>query len=86
MGAGFGWVDFSDRDRQAVGTVLDLFKTQGVVDELGIGTVRDAIADKLFPGINTIQTRAKYFLLPSVIVREYYNGCSRLNFVELSDK
>jgi hypothetical protein len=72
MGAGFGWVDFSDRDRQAVGTVLDLFKTQGVVDELGIGTVRDAIADKLFPGINTIQTRAKYFLLPLVIVREYY--------------
>lgn len=72
MGAGFGWIDFSDRDRQAVSTVLDLFKTQGVVDELGIGTVRDAIADKLFPGINTIQTRAKYFLLPSVIVREYY--------------
>ena len=31
-------------------------------DELGIGTVRDALADSLFPGISTVQTRAKYLL------------------------
>lgn len=34
----------------------------GTVDDLGVGAVRDAIADHLFPGISTIQTRAKYFL------------------------
>ena len=42
--------------------VLELFREQGTVDELGIGTVRDAIADILFPGTSTIQTRARYFL------------------------
>jgi len=82
MGANFGWVDFSSRDRDAVGSVLDYFKEKGVVDELGIGTVRDALADKLFPGINTIQTRAKYFLLPSVIVREYYRTKPRTKLAD----
>ena len=32
-------------------------------DELGIGSVRDAFADMLFPGTSTIMTRARYFLL-----------------------
>ncbi len=31
-------------------------------DVLGIGTLRDTIADAFFPGITTQQTRAKYFL------------------------
>jgi hypothetical protein len=31
-------------------------------DELGIGSLRDAISDALFPGVTTLQTRAKYFL------------------------
>src|SRR5437762_10514601 len=30
--------------------------------ELGLGGIRDAFADQLFPGTSTIQTRAKYFL------------------------
>jgi hypothetical protein len=42
--------------------VIDLFREQGTRDELGIGTVRDGIADLLFPGMTTIQTRARYFL------------------------
>lgn len=31
-------------------------------DVLGVGTLRDAIADAFFPGVTTQQTRAKYFL------------------------
>ena len=34
----------------------------GTLDELGIGSIRDTIADTLFPGTSTIQTRARYFL------------------------
>ena len=34
----------------------------GTLDELGIGSIRDTIADALFPGTSTIQTRARYFL------------------------
>lgn len=32
-------------------------------DELGIGTIRDGLAELLFPGVNTIQTRVRCFLL-----------------------
>lgn len=41
---------------------LSLFKQQDTRDELGIGTIRDAFSDLLFPGTSTIQTRARYFL------------------------
>ena len=41
--------------------VLALFK-EGTVDELGLGTLRDAFAGELFPGITSIQTRLRYVL------------------------
>lgn len=57
-----GWVDFSSDDRTRVQEVLALLKEPGTLDELGIGQVRDAFSDLLFPGFSTIQTRARYFL------------------------
>lgn len=69
--AQFGWIDFSPKDRERVGTILELMKPSGQVDELGIGTVRDALADRLFPGISTIQTRAKYFFIVPYILQDY---------------
>jgi hypothetical protein len=58
-----GWIDFSSEHREKVRTVLDLLATPGVLDELGIGVVLVSFADRIFPGISTIQTRAKYFTL-----------------------
>jgi hypothetical protein len=49
---------------------MDLFKEQGVIDELGLGTIRDSLSDILFPGTSTIQTRAKYFLLIPWILQD----------------
>jgi hypothetical protein len=49
---------------------MDMFKEQGVIDELGLGTIRDTISDLLFPGTSTIQTRAKYFLLIPWILQD----------------
>ena len=66
-----GWIDFSPQDRERVATVLDLLEQPGVVDELGIGTIRNALSDWLFPGISTIQTRAKYFIIVPRIFRDY---------------
>jgi hypothetical protein len=43
--------------------VIDLFREHETRDELGIGSVRDAFADLLFPGTSTIMTRARYFLI-----------------------
>ncbi|MEW8439615.1 MAG: DUF6361 family protein [Candidatus Thiodiazotropha taylori] len=62
MASTFAWLDHSERDRRKALDVVDLFREQDTRDELGIGTVRDALADSLFPGISTIQTRAKYLL------------------------
>jgi hypothetical protein len=59
----FTWLDYSERDRRRALDVIDLFRETGTVDELGVGTIRDAFADTFFPGTSTIQTRACYFLL-----------------------
>lgn len=69
--AEIGWIDFSPKHRQRVGAVLDMLKPEGVVDELGVGTIRDGLADQMFPGISTVQTRAKYFFIISYILYEY---------------
>lgn len=62
MASRFGWIDFSEEDRRKMLEVVKLLNQPDTVDELGIGTVRDAFADHFFPGTSTIQTRAKYFL------------------------
>jgi hypothetical protein len=62
MESSFTWLDYSEKDRQEVLNILDLLKKSETRDELGIGVVRDAFSDILFPGTSTIQTRAKYFL------------------------
>ena len=58
-----GWIDFSRAHHNRVMSLLDMFRDEGVVDELGVGTIRDSLSDLLFPGTSTIQTRAKYFLI-----------------------
>ncbi len=69
--AALGWIDFSPADRARVGTVLDMLKPEGMVDELGLSTIRDALANQLFPGISTIQTRAKYFFIVPYILSDF---------------
>ncbi|TWT62860.1 DUF6361 family protein [Rubinisphaera italica] len=66
-----GWIDFSSEHRAKVRTVIDLLGERGVIDELGIGVIRDSFSDSLFPGISTIQTRAKYYLTVPRILRDY---------------
>lgn len=62
MASTFSWLAFSEKERRKVLDVVDLFGDRDTRDELGLGTVRDAFADLFFPGISTIQTRARYFL------------------------
>lgn len=62
MGSTFSWLAFSEKERRKVLDVVELFGDRDTRDELGLGTVRDAFADLFFPGISTIQTRARYFL------------------------
>lgn len=62
MVSSFMWLDYSEHERRKMLDVIGQFREQDTRDELGIGSVRDAFADLLFPGTSTIQTRAKYFL------------------------
>ncbi len=73
MASQLGWIDFSSEDRDKVRQVLALAAEKGTLDELGIGQIRDAFADLLFPGISTIQTRAKYFIIVPRLLRDYQN-------------
>lgn len=61
MPSSFAWVDFAEADRRRTQDVLDLLKERDTRDELGVGVVRDALADLLFPGTSTLHTRARYF-------------------------
>ena len=69
-----GWIDFSKEDRQKALDVINLLSEQGTVDELGIGTVRDAFANCFFPGTSTVQTRAKYFFIVPYILKDAVDG------------
>ena len=62
MASTFSWLDQSDQQRRKVLDMLVMFKERETVDELGLGTIRDAFADILFPGTSAPQTRARYFL------------------------
>ena len=63
MASTLSWLDYSERDRRDAMAVIDLFRETGTVDELGLSRVQFSIANLLFPGTSTIQTRACYFLL-----------------------
>ena len=56
------WLDSSEHDRRKALDVIDLFRERNTRDELGLGAIRDAFGEILFPGTSTIQTRARYFL------------------------
>jgi hypothetical protein len=61
-GGAIGWIagSFAERDE-----ALALLQDDGPAeprDELGIGPLRDVLANAFFPGFTTLQTRAKYLL------------------------
>ena len=63
MPSTFTWLDYSEQERRRALDVLSLFKLRDTRDELGLASIRDAFAERFFPGTSTIQTRARYFLL-----------------------
>jgi len=86
MPSTFTWLDYSEKDRQRAQTVIDSLREHDTRDELGIGTVRDALSDLLFPGTTTIQTRPKYFLLVPWVYQalERWTGWERRTFSDVS--
>jgi len=64
------WLDTSSDEQQRVRELIALFAQNESRDELGIGQIRDAFSDTLFPGTSVIQTRARYYLFVPWIFRD----------------
>jgi len=65
MASKLAWLDHDIVAAERTMRMLHLFKEREARDEFGIGGIRDAISDQLFPGTSTIQTRLRYvFFIP----------------------
>lgn len=62
MPSTFSWLDYSEHERRRALDVISAFHVRETRDELGLGSIRDTIADTLTPGTTTLHTRARYFL------------------------
>ncbi|WP_283169594.1 DUF6361 family protein [Curtanaerobium respiraculi] len=65
-----GWIDYSEEARQKTLAVLAALQEPTAIDELGIGIVRDAFADELFPTTSTLFTKARYLFLVPYALRD----------------
>ncbi|GII98237.1 hypothetical protein CLV28_1335 [Sediminihabitans luteus] len=75
MVSSFGWLDVDAVQRQKMLEVVDLFRESGTVDDLGVGTIRDAFSDLLFPGTSVLHTRLRYVLfVPWLMQRAQAKG------------
>ena len=56
-----GWLDLNEEDQKMAKDYISALRTEGTVDELGFGVLRDAFANLFFPATNTIQ---RMFMAP----------------------
>lgn len=56
-------MSFNQEALNRANKVMKLLLGQGAIDELGLGRIRDAFSNMMFPGMSVLQTHAKYFLL-----------------------
>lgn len=64
-----GYIHNSREEQTQVLQVLKMTSESVALDELGIGRIRDAFADRMFPGISTLQKHMKYFSLMPQLYR-----------------
>ena len=67
-----GWIDYSKDDKKKALDLLDSIYESGTLDELGLAPIRDGFGNLFFPGITTIQTKAKYFFIIPYAFVNYY--------------
>lgn len=62
MSSLIAWLDASSEEQRRMRDIIRLFTDRESRDELGLGQIRDALGDGLFPGTSTLHTRARYML------------------------
>ena len=68
--AELAWLDHSQADQRRAREIVALFSQRESRDEQGLGGVRDALSDTLFPGTSVLLTRARYLLFVTWLFRE----------------
>ena len=66
-----GYINFSQEEKNNLYKVIQSIRDHHAIDELGIGRIRDAFSNKMFPGMSTLHNRAKYF---AVLPYLYYHA------------
>jgi hypothetical protein len=69
MGSVLAWLDHDEAGRRRMQEAIALLRERDTVDELGIGSARDAFSNLLFPGTSVLHTRARYLLFVPWIYR-----------------
>ena len=64
------WLDYSEADQRRARDIVAMFSQAESRDELGLGQIRDAVSDTLFPGTSVLLTRARYLLFVPWLYRE----------------
>lgn len=78
-----GYIHSSKEEQARAMQVLKMTSESVALDELGIGRIRDAFADRMFPGISTLQKHTKYFsLMPQVYRKATERRYNRLSEVK----
>lgn len=78
-----GYIHNNREEQTRVLQVLKMTSESVALDELGIGRIRDAFADRMFPGISTLQKHMKYFsLMPQLYRRATEKRYNRPNEVK----
>ena len=78
-----GYVHINKEEQTKVLQVLKLTSESVALDELGIGRIRDAFADLMFPGVSTLQKHIKYFsLMPQLYKKASQKKYNRISEVK----
>lgn len=65
--SGIAWLSSSNAEISRAREVLDALRKPGVIDELGFLMLNGAFAERLYPGVTTIMTRARYLIFVPAI-------------------
>lgn len=90
MPAALAWLDYSLADQRRAREIVAMFTQRESRDELGLGRIRDALSETLFPGTTTLLTRARYFLFVPWLFREGarrgHSGPRLVSWVDYSER
>ena len=57
-----GYINFSQEEKNNLYKVIQSIRDHHAIDELGIGRIRDAFSNKMFPGMSTLHNLLSFHI------------------------